>query len=174
MQINRKCKIVAAIFSTIAGSGAFAECVIPESSKKYDPVEVGYCEADAVFVAKVSARMETARAFRPEGEERTMHYRTETSTATVSKRFKGDSSAAIKLVAELYDKGETYSFAINKEYLVFGKKLEGEGRFSGATEKCSVQPTLLLSDAAATVEKLEQIKKGRLKIDCKNLRPKSE
>lgn len=163
---------VAAAGAFLFSHGAIAECVIAEEIKTLDPVEVGYCESDAVFVAKVQSRMETTRAFRAEGSEHTQHFRTETSSAQVGEVFKGTLADKATLTAELYDKGETYSFSMGKEYLVFAKKLPGENRFAGVGAKCSVQPTLPLSEAKEVLKRLQAIKSGKEKIDCDPLRPK--
>lgn len=164
---------VAAAGGFLFSHGAFAECVIAEQTKALDPIEVGYCESDAVFVAKVQSRMETTRAFRAEGSEHTQHFRTETSSAQVAEVFKGKLPDQVTLTAELYDKGETYSFSMGQEYLVFAKKLPGDNRFAGVGAKCSVQPTLPLAEAGEALKRLQAIKRGKVKVDCKQLQPRA-
>jgi hypothetical protein len=150
-----------------------AECVIAEEKKLLDPVEVGYCESDAVFVAKGEAKIETIRAFRPEGSERTAHYRIERSSLRLSNVYKGKLPETVTMITDLYDKNASaYSFVREQEYLVFAKRLPGENEYAGASAACSLQPTLPLADAAKALEQLEQHRKGRTKIDCKNIRTK--
>lgn len=150
---------------------ASAECVIAAEKKLLDPVEVGYCESDAVFVAKGEGRIETIRAFRPEGAERTAHYRIERSTLRVSDSYKGKTAETVTMIADLYDKqAGAYSFERGKEYLVFARQLPGENEYAGASAACSVQPTLVLADATKALEQLEEHRKGRRKIDCKKIR----
>jgi hypothetical protein len=155
-------------------SGAVsAECMIADEKKLLDPVEVGYCESDAVFVAKAEGKIETIRAFRPEGSERTMHYRIETTTVRLSSRYKGKTPDTATMITDLYDKNASaYSFERGKEYLVFAKRLPGENEYAGASAACSVQPTLPLNEATKALEQLEQHRKGSKKIDCKAIRMK--
>jgi len=147
-----------------------AECAIAEESKLLDPVEVGFCESDAVFVGKVESRVETIRAYREEGSERTKHYRIEVSTVKVDKQYKGSSPEKVTMNADLYDKKTgAFSFELTKEYLVFAKRLPLDA-YAGASAACSVQPTLPLADAKQALDQLEQHRKGTKKIDCKNMR----
>jgi len=172
-QTNRS--IVATGLACLALSQqAFAACEIAEESKQLDPVEVGFCKADAVFTGKVQQRLETIRAFRPEGEETTKHFRIQQSTVGVVKSYKDKVPAKVLMIADLYDKQGAFSFEPEKEYLVFAKKLPAENEYAGASAACSVQPTLLLVEASKVLEQLEQHKKGRKKIDCKNIRPKAQ
>jgi hypothetical protein len=151
---------------------AAAECTIAEESKRLDPVEAGFCESDAVFVGKVENRVETIRAYREEGTDRTKHYRVEVSTMTVGKDYKDMKDGKVTMTADLYDKKTgAFSFKLEDEYLVFAKRLPS-GEFAGATSACSVQPTLPIADAKQALERLEQHRKGTKKIDCKNIRAK--
>lgn len=151
-----------------------AECTIAEETKALDPVEVGFCQSDAVFVGKVNNRIETIRAFRAEGSERTGHYRLEVNTIDVVKSFKGPAKGELTLTSDLYDKKTgAYTFKLTQEYLIFAKRVEGKDEYEGATATCSVQPTLLLADAKAALDQLEQHRKGKKKIDCAKIRPKS-
>jgi hypothetical protein len=163
---------IAAIALTCVTSAVIsAECTIAEASKALDPVEVGFCESDAVFVAKVEGRLETIRAFRPEGSERTVHYLTERATARVLKSFKGKVPDKLTMVADLYDKkAGAFSFRRDNEYLIFAKRLPGEDEYAGATAACSVQPTLLVAEATDALAQLEQHRKGSKKIDCEKIR----
>lgn len=175
MKLNRSVPSVVTTICLAFSHGAVvlaAECAIPEESKRLDPVEVGFCESDAVFVGKVESRLETTRAFRAEGSEHTQHFRTETSTVRVLTSLKGKQPDKVTMTAELYDKGETFSFALGREYLIFARKLPGENRYAGIGAKCSVQPSLLLVEADNALKQLEQHTTGRKKIDCKNIRTK--
>jgi hypothetical protein len=150
----------------------FAECTIAEESKQLDPVEVGFCESDAVFVGTVESRLETVRAYREEGSDRTKHYRIEVSTMKVGKDYKGAKEGKVTMTSDLYDKKTgAFSFELHKEYLVFAKR-QPTGEYAGATTACSVQPTLPIADAKQALERLEQHRKGTKKIDCKNIRAK--
>lgn len=162
-----------ALIGASASNAALAECTISERSKQLDPVEVGFCESDAVFVGKVDARMETVRAFTPEGATTTKHYRIETSTVRVLDAFKGKLPEKVSMVADLYDKKSgAFSFENGKEYLIFAKRLPTENEYAGASAACSVQPTLPLADATEVRERLEQHRKGTKKIDCEKIREK--
>jgi hypothetical protein len=148
-----------------------AECSIAEETKSLDPVEVGFCESDAVFVGKVSKRFETIRAYTEEGSERTKHYSIELSTVDVAKSFKGAKADQLTMTANLYDKKTgAYSFKMQQEYLVFAKRVQGKEEYEGASAACSVQPSLPLADATAAIEQLEQHRTGKKKIDCSNIR----
>jgi hypothetical protein len=155
-------------------SQSFAECTIPEETKQLDPVEVGFCESDAVFIGTVEGRMETIRAFRPEGTEVTKHFRTEISTVKVSQTFKAKVPDKVTMSSELYDKKGAFSFTRGNQYLIFAKRLAGENEYAGASAACSVQPTTLVDDAAGAIEQLKAHQSGRKKIDCKNIRPKQK
>jgi len=158
--------------STAVSAGA-AECSIPEEAKQVDPVEYGFCEADAVFIGKVEERLETIRAYRAEGSDRTQHFRIEKSTLVPSKTFKGDLAKKLTFTADLYDKKTgTFSFERGKEYLVFAKRL-ADGEYTGASAACSVQPTVLVETADTARQRLEDHRSGKSKIDCKKLAPKS-
>lgn len=166
--------MAAATLMCAAGTAGAQECSIPEANKALDPVEVGFCESAAVFVARIEGRMETVRAFRPEGSERTMHYLTERAATRVLKSFKGKVPDKITMIADLYDKkAGAFSFRRDNEYLVFAKRLPGENEYAGASAACSVQPTLLMAEATQALEQLEQHRKGVNKIDCEKLRPKA-
>jgi hypothetical protein len=166
--------VAAAVACVALSQAALADCVIDEKAKTLDPVEVGFCESDAVFVGKVDARLETIRAFRPEGSETTKHYRIEVSTVSVLDAYKSKLPAKVTMNADLYDKKSgAFSFRNGEEYLVFAKRLPTGPEFAGASAACSVQPTLLLADAKQAREQLEQHRKGTKKIDCDNIRPKS-
>ena len=151
---------------------SWAECTIDAAARSLDPVEVGFCESDAVFVGKVANRMQTARAYREEGSEQTKHYLIETSTVETGNQFKGTVANKVILTANLYDKQGAFSFALGKEYLIFAKRLPS-GEYAGASTACSVQPTVKAEEAASALEQLERHAKGKQKIDCKNIRPKS-
>ncbi|HTE39737.1 MAG TPA: hypothetical protein VK629_02840 [Steroidobacteraceae bacterium] len=155
-----------------ANAQAPGECVIPEEKKKLDPVEVGYCDSDAVFVGKIDTAMETMRAYREEGSDRTKHYRTQRSTLKLATSLKGELPEKVTMVAELRYMEEAYTFQIGKQYLIFARKLPGENEFAAASAACYVQPTLRLDEAANVLKQLEANKKGTKKIDCKNIRPK--
>jgi hypothetical protein len=158
---------------SVVSQNASAECVIAAEQKLLDPVEVGYCESDAIFVAKAEGKIETVRAFRPEGSERTAHYRIERSTLRVSNSYKGKLPDTVTMITDLYDKSASaYSFERDKEYLVFAKRLAGENEYASASATCSVQPTVQIADASQALEQLEQHRKGRKKVDCKNIRAK--
>lgn len=174
MNQNLKRLVAGVVVCFSVNCGAHAECVIAEETKQFDPVEAGFCESDAVFVGKVEARTETTRAFRAEGSEQTQHFRTETSTVRVGEVIKGKVPDTVKMTAELYDKGETFSFAMGKEYVIFAKKLAGENQFAGTGAKCSVQPTMPLAEAANVLKELQAIKRGKRKVDCKNLQAKAK
>ncbi|HEY8539459.1 MAG TPA: hypothetical protein VIL28_11380 [Steroidobacteraceae bacterium] len=150
-----------------------AECTIAEEVKHLDPVEVGFCESDAVFIGKVDARLETIRAYTAEGSNRTEHYRIERSTVRVLDQFKGELPEKVSMIADLYDKKSgAFSFENGKEYLVFAKRLSNDNEYAGASERCSVQPTLPLHAAAKAIEQLKLHRSGTKKIDCRNLRAK--
>lgn len=156
------------------GPAAFAECTISGEAKQLDPVEVGFCESDAVFVGEVDARLETVRAYTPEGENRTKHFRIESSTVRVLESYKGKLPEKVTMTADLYDrKSGAFSFENGKEYLVFAKRQPTNDEYAGASAACSVQPTVPLADAASIREQLEQHRKGAKKIDCNNIRKKS-
>lgn len=113
----------------------WAECSIDEDARKLDPVEVGFCESDAVFIGKVDARLETIRAYTAEGSNRTEHYRIETSTVRVLDQFKGKLPEKVSMIADLYDKQSgAFSFENGKEYLVFAKRLSNDNEYAGASD----------------------------------------
>jgi hypothetical protein len=172
MKCTRRFGAVCVFAWLIAASSNAAECVIAEESKQLDPVEVGFCESEAVFVGKVEGRMETIRAYREEGSERTKHFRTELSTVAVVKTYKGELADKVTMSSELYDKKGAFSFQRENEYLVFAKKMPNANEYAGASAACSVQPTTLVAAAAAALKQLDDHKSGRKKIDCKNIRPK--
>lgn len=166
--------IAAALACVMLTPAARAECVVSERAKALDPVEVGFCESDAVFVGKVDARLETIRAFTPEGATTTKHYRIETSTVRVLDAYKSKLPEKVTMVADLYDKKSgAFSFENGKEYLVFAKRLPAQNEYAGASALCSVQPTLVLAEAQRAREQLEEHRRGSKKIDCNNIRPKA-
>lgn len=151
-----------------------AECTIAEETKALDPVEVGFCQSDAVFVGKVSKRFETIRAYTEEGSERTKHYSIELSTVDVAKNFKGATADKLTMTANLYDKKTgAYSFKMQQEYLIFAKRVQGKDEYEGASAACSVQPSLPIAEAKAAIEQLEQHRSGKRRIDCGNIRKKA-
>lgn len=165
--------IAAALAGIALASAAFAECAIDERVKALDPVEVGFCESDAVFVGKVDARLETIRAFTPEGATTTKHFRIETSTLRVLDAYKSKLPDKVTMVADLYDKESgAFSFENGKEYLVFAKRLPARDEYAGASARCSVQPTLILAEASRAREQLDQHREGNRTIDCSTIRPK--
>ena len=167
MNGKRAAQAAIAIACVSVSYGVHAECKIEEAAKQHDPVEVGFCESDAVFVGKVDARMETIRAYTEEGTAKTKHYRIETSTVRVVDTYKGKLPEKVTMVADLYDKKSgAFSFENGKEYLVFAKRLPAEGEYAGASAACSVQPTVLLADAQQLRDRLERHRKGTNKIDC--------
>jgi hypothetical protein len=173
--MTHNCTLITALLltCTLWPRYAFAECAIAEEQKLLDPVEFGYCESDAVFVARAEGKIETIRAFRPEGSERTAHYRIERSTLRVSNSYKGKLPDTVTMLTDLYEKkAVAYSFERQKEYLVFAKRQPGEDEYVGASAACSVQPTLQIGDALKALEQLEQHRNGRKKIDCKKIRAK--
>jgi hypothetical protein len=172
MRLGYGLRAACALTLLIAASSNAAECGIAEESKRLDPVEVGFCESDAVFVGKVEGRMETIRAYREEGTENTKHYRTELSTVAVVKSFKGELADKVTMTSELYDKKGAFSFQRENEYLIFAKKMPNANEYAGASAACSVQPTVLVAAAEAALKQLDDHKSGRKKIDCKNIRPK--
>ena len=154
--------------------GAFAACMIAEEAKKLDPVEVGFCEADAVFIGKVEQKIETSRAYTEPGSDRTKHFSTQNSRVKVAGRIKGDLPDKVTMISELYDKDRAYEFELTKTYLIFAKKLPGIDEYAGATAACSVQSTLAVDAAKNVIQQLEDHKKGRKVIDCGHLRPKED
>lgn len=167
--------LIGCIAALACANGALAaECTIAEETKALDPVEVGFCQSDAVVVGKVSQRFETIRAFTEEGSERTKHFSIELSTVDVAKSFKGATSAdKLTMTTNLYDKKTgAYSFKMQQEYLIFAKRVQGKDEWEGASANCSVQPSLPIADAKAAIEQLEQHRTGKKKIDCGNIRKK--
>jgi hypothetical protein len=170
----RALAIASALTLAMGMQSGLADCTISEASKQLDPVEVGFCESDAVFVGKVEARLETIRAYTEEGSGKTKHYRIETSTVAVGDSYKGKLPAKVTMITDLYDKKSgAFSFTNGEEYLVFAKRLPAENEYAGASAACSVQPTVLLADAKRVRERLEQHRKGSKKIDCQNIQPKA-
>jgi hypothetical protein len=168
-------KLIGCIAALACANGALAaECSIAEETKALDPVEVGFCQSDAVFVGKVSKRFETIRAFTEEGSERTKHFSIELSTVDVAKSFKGAKPAdKLTMTTNLYDKKTgAYSFKMQQEYLVFAKRVQGKDEWEGASANCSVQPSLPLAEAKSVLDQLEQHRKGTKKIDCAKIRKK--
>ena len=169
MRLNRICLFACALTFS---HWVLAECTISEEAKRLDPVEVGFCESDAVFVGRVEQRIETASGVREAGSTRTVHVGTETSTVRVLKSYKGTLPDKVTMVANLYDAKVAFSFQKDKEYLVFAKRRADEKGYTGASATCSVQPTLPFEDAKAVLAQLEQHRKGRKPIDCSKIRVK--
>jgi hypothetical protein len=143
-----------------------AECAIAEEMKKLDPVEVGYCESDVVFIGKVEQKIDTIRAFTEPDSDRTKHFAIQRSTVRVQGRIKGELTDTVTMISELYDKDRAFEFENLKTYVIFGKKLATEGEYAGASAKCSIQPTVLVENAKSVIQRLERIKKGTRKVDC--------
>jgi hypothetical protein len=154
------------------GQHALAECPLSEKTLQLDPIEVGFCESDAVFVGKVEQIVETIRAYTEEGTDRTKHFDTQRTTIRILDGRKGTLPEKVTMLSELYDKDRAYVFESGKTYLVFAKRLAGEDEYAGANAKCSVQPTLKIEQADSVLKRLEQHQKGSRKIDCKNIHPK--
>lgn len=166
---------VAFVLGAVWWQPGLAECAIAAELKGLDPVEVGFCESDAVFIGKVAARLETIRAYTAEGSNRTEHYRTETSTVRVLDTFKGKLPEKVSMIADLYDKQSgAFSFENGKEYLVFAKRLSNDNEYAGASERCSVQPTLPLQAAAEAIEQLKRHLSGARTIDCNRIRERRQ
>jgi hypothetical protein len=160
-------RTIVLVLGCVLASVAVAECETAKDLNGRDPVEVGFCEADAVFVGKVDARMETVRAYTPEGATKTEHYRIETSTVRVLDTYKSALPDKVTMIADLYDKKTgAFSFENGKEYLIFAKRLAAANEYAGASAKCSVQPTLLLSDAHDVRVRLEQHRSGAKQFSC--------
>jgi len=150
-----------------------AACVVAEESKQLDPVEVGFCESDAVFVGKSEGAIETIGGVTEEGSD-TKHFRVQRSTVRVVDRFKGAPSDKVTLIADLYAKEPAYVFEAGKTYLIFAKQLKSDTEYAGAVAACSVQPTLPIADAEKALKQLELHRKGQKKIDCNSIRPKEK
>lgn len=151
---------------------ASADCVIEEETKRLDPVEVGFCQADVVLTGNVQIAMETIRAFTEAGSSVTKHFRIQRSTVIVKDRFKGVAADKITIVGDMYTKENSFLFKTGENYLIFAKRLPVDEEFSTANAACTVQPTLLIADAKAAIKKLEQHKSGARKIDCEKIRAK--
>jgi hypothetical protein len=137
-----------------------------------DPVEVAFCESDAVFVAESEGAIESYGGVTDPETGTAKHFRIQRSKLRILDRHKGTLPEKVTLVADLYAKDSAYEFEFGKKYLVFAKRLAGENEFAGATAKCSVQATLHIEDAGNVLKQLEQHKQGLKKIDCKNIRSK--
>jgi hypothetical protein len=174
MKFNYKWMVLIVLTCSGWSHRALADCVLAEEAKRFDPVEVGFCESDAVFVGKVEGIAETIHAFTEEGTTRTKHFDTQRTTIRVLDRHKGTLPDKITMIADLYAKEGAYAFESGKTYLVFAKRLVGENEYAGASATCSLQPTLHIEDANKVLKQLEQRKKGQRKIDCKNIRPKEK
>jgi hypothetical protein len=151
---------------------ALADCAVSEASKLFDPVEVGFCESDVVFVGTSEGAIETIGGVTPEGSA-TKHFRIQRSTLQVLERHKGELPDKVKLVADLYAKDGAFVFEYGKTYLIFAKRLAAESEFVGAGS-CSVQTTLPIGDAAKVLKQLALHKKGSKKIDCTSIRAKAK
>jgi hypothetical protein len=151
---------------------ASADCVIAEETKQLDPVEVGFCQADAVLTGNVQIAMETIRAYTDAGSSVTKHFRIQRSTVLVKDRFKGVAADKITLVGDMYTKENSFLFKTGETYLIFAKRLPADDEFSTANAACTVQPTLLIADAKAALKQLEQHQSGKRKIDCAKIRTK--
>jgi len=151
---------------------ADVDCVIAEETKRLDPVEVGFCESDVVFVARVESKTDTEWAVSDEDTGGTKHLRTQRATLQVLNRLKGKPAEKVTMVTQMYDKNRAFVFESGKEYLVFARKLPGDHDYVGASAKCSVQSTLLLSDAERALKQLVEHANGKRTINCKRLREK--
>src|SRR5262245_34770948 len=107
-----------------------ADCTIAESSKALDPVEVGFCEADVVFVGVVENTVDTESGVQADGATRMQHQKVRRSTVRVNERIKGKPSDKVTMVAEVYSK-RGYVFESGKSYLVFAQKVGGN-EYEGA------------------------------------------
>ena len=113
--------------------------------------------------------METARAMREEGGTRTQHFLTETSTVRVSGPIR-------KVARQSHADGQP----LRSQGGVLGREgqgvpgvreqASGEDQYAASSAACSVQPSLPIADAQKVLEQLEQHRKGRKRIDCKNIR----
>jgi hypothetical protein len=172
MKFNRQWIAVTLLASTGLSHCAFAACAFTEEALKLDPVEVGFCESDAVFVGKVEGATETIGGVTEEGSTNTKHFDVQRSSLHVLDRYKGKLPDKVTMVADLYSKDGAYVFESGKTYLVFAKRLVGENEYAGATAACALQATLLIGEADNVLKQLEQQKKGSKKIDCKKIRAK--
>jgi hypothetical protein len=172
MKFCRNRIAVVVLVSAALSPRAFAVCAFAQEALKLDPVEVGFCESDAVFVAKVEGATETIGGVTEEGSTNTKHFDIQRSSVRVLDRYKGKLPDKVTMIADLYSKDGAYVFESGKTYLVFAKRLAGENEYAGATAACALQPTLPIADADKVIKQLEQQKKGRKKIDCKNIRAK--
>jgi hypothetical protein len=159
------------LYLGIANS-AFADCVLAEEVKLLDPVEVGFCESDAVFVAESAGAIESYGGVTDPESGTTKHFRIQRSTLRILDQHKGKLPDKVILVADLYAKEGAFEFEYGKQYLVFAKRLAGENEFVSAAAQCSVQPTLHIEDAGEALKQLALHKQGTQKIDCKNMRKK--
>lgn len=153
---------------------ALADCVLSEEAKRLDPVEVGFCESDAVFIGKSEGAIETIGGVTAEGATATKHFRIQRSTLRVLDRRKGTLTDKVTMIADRYAKDGAYAFEAGKKYLIFAKRLAGENEYAGASAACSVQPTLRIDEAEKLLKQLQQHKNGSKKIDCNNIRPKEK
>jgi hypothetical protein len=168
-----KCRWIAVgVLSAGLSHQSLAACAFTEEAMKLDPVEVGFCESDAVFVAKVEGATETIGGVTEEGSPNTKHFDLQRSSLRVLDRYKGKLPDKVTMVADLYSKDGAYVFESGKTYLVFAKRLTGQNEYAGATAACALQPTLPVGDADKVLKQLERQRKGSKKIDCKNIRPK--
>jgi hypothetical protein len=172
MQFNRRWIVVAVLASAGLSQQSLAVCAFAEGAMKLDPVEVGFCESDAVFVAKVEGATETIGGVTEEGSTNTKHFDIQRSSLRVIDRYKGKLPDKVTMIADLYSKDGAYVFESGKTYLVFAKRLAGENEFAGATAACALQSTLPIDNADKVLKQLDDQKKGRKKIDCKNIRSK--
>jgi hypothetical protein len=162
--------IVAAALMCIAARAASAECEIKESVKQLDPVEVGFCESDAVFVGVSEGAIETIGGLTDGETGKERHFRMQRSTLRVIERYKGELPEKATLIANLYDKKGAYVFYYGKKYLIFAKKLAGENEYAGASAACSVQPTLPIEQAEQALMRLERHRKGVQPINCDKIK----
>lgn len=163
--------LLIAVMSSVCAA-ASAECVISEDVKKLDPIEVGYCESDAIFVGKVEQKIETSRAYTDAESGQTKHFATQRSTIRIVNTLKGEPGEKVTMLSQLYDKDRAFEFENLKSYVVFAKKLSVEGEYAGASAKCSVQPTVIADKAKNIIKQLERIKSGARKVDCSAIRAK--
>jgi hypothetical protein len=173
MTLSHKCIAVVALALAALSEAVGADCDISEEVKALDPVEVGFCDSDAVFIGTSEGAIETIRAATAEGSTTTKHFRTQRTTMKVTGRVNGKVPDKVTMIADLYAKDRDYVFEYGKTYLIFAKRLAVENEYAGAGA-CKVQPTLPIENAAAVLKQLEDHKKGRKKIDCKNIRAKAK
>jgi hypothetical protein len=168
---------VVLLLAAVLSQRVLADCVVAEESKQLDPVEVGFCESDAVFIGKSEGAIETIGGVTEAGSE-TKHFRIQRSTVRVVDLYKAPAADKVAdkvtMIADLYAKEPAYVFEAGRTYLIFAKRLKGDTEYAGAVAACSVQPTLPIADAKGALKQLEQHKNGQKVIDCTHIRPKAK